>query len=145
MGHEDAGHYAAKHPEGTEPDPKIAEAVKNKMENGRIKCAAAHKIAEETGASPAEVGQTMDLLECRLTKCQMGLFGHGHENSKLVKPAESIPSDMEEAVRNSMEDGRISCANCWNIAEKLNRTRMETADACEKLGIKVSPCQLGAF
>ncbi len=144
MAHDGAGHYSAKHPEGTEPDPRITKAVKGKMKNGRITCAAAHIISGDLGVSPTDVGLNMDLLECRLTKCQLGLFGYGPEK-KLVKPADTLSPDLEEAIQSSIEDGRISCAATWNIADKLGISKQNMANACEKQGVKISPCQLGAF
>jgi len=75
MTHEDAGHYAAKHTVGTEPAAEITEAVRDKIKDGHISCAAMHKIASDLKKTPAEVGVAVDLIEARLNKCQMGLFG----------------------------------------------------------------------
>ena len=50
--------------------------TKKKMKNNRISCAGAHKIASVLHAAPAEVGRTIDLLEARIVKCQLGLFGY---------------------------------------------------------------------
>ncbi len=68
MAHEDAGHYAAKHPKGTKLNLKIAEPVKQKISDGRITCADAHAIAHNLKVTPAAVGVTIDLLECRIGK-----------------------------------------------------------------------------
>ncbi|GBC60403.1 hypothetical protein DENIS_1355 [Desulfonema ishimotonii] len=144
MPHEYAGHYAAKHPPGTQPDPRIAEALNAKVRDGKISCAAAHSIAEELNVSPAQVGKNMDLLEMRLHKCQMGLFGYTPEK-RLVRPAESVSPALEQAIRSAMRDNRIPCVECWAIAEKFGISRMEIANACEALNIKSSPCQIGAF
>ena len=144
MTHEDAGHYASKHPEGTKSDPRIAEAVKKKVSDGRISCAAVHKIAKELNVAVADVGVAIDLLEARLAKCQLGLFGY-YPEKKIVKPMEKIPAGLEAAIRESVKDNRISCAVSWELAEQFDCARLDDSCACESMGIKVSPCQVGAF
>ena len=76
MAHEDAGHYAAKHPEGTEVDPAINQELQQKVIAGKISCAAAHTIAGALNVAPKQVGTAIDLMEARIQKCQMGLFGY---------------------------------------------------------------------
>ena len=71
MAHEDAGHYAAKHPTGTELNSRIAEQLTAHAVDGRISCAVAHKIAEALQVSPQEVGVAIDLLEIRINLCQL--------------------------------------------------------------------------
>jgi len=144
MTHENAGHYAAKHPEGTRCNPKIAEALKQKMSAQRITCAAAHKIAGNFNISPVEVGVNIDLLEIRLSKCQLGLFGYGKQK-KIIKPAEHIAQKLEKAIKESIVDGRISCAACWEAADKAGCSKLDVSGACETLKVKISPCQLGTF
>jgi hypothetical protein len=144
MTHEDAGHYAAKHDPNAKRDNRITEAVKERMSEGKITCAAAHGISKNLDTTPSEIGKTADLMEVRLVKCQLGLFGYEPEK-KIVTPAEEIAPDISNAIQESVENNRVSCASCWNIAEKLNCSKIDVSAACEKMGIKVSPCQLGAF
>lgn len=144
MPHEYAGHYAAKHPPGSRPDPAIAEALTAKAQEGSVSCAAAHKIAADLSVSEAEVGKALDLLELRIAKCQMGLFGYSPEK-RVVKPAESVSPELEAAVRDAAPKNRITCAECWRIADDFRMSRLEIGNVCEALKIKVSPCQLGAF
>jgi PIN domain nuclease of toxin-antitoxin system len=144
MTHEDAGHYRMKHSSETELNPRIAEAVKRKAKNNRISCASAHEIADEAGATPAEVGIALDLLEMRITNCQLGLFGHSPEK-KVVRSSETVSPELEKAIRNSLEDNRISCLSCWEIAERFGIARIEVSAACEALDFKIRACQLGAF
>jgi len=144
MTHEDAGHYRLKHPSQTKVDPQIAEALKEKAKNNKISCASAHKIADETGTTPAEVGVALDLLEMRITNCQLGLFGHSPEK-KIVKSSETVSPELEKAIRNSLEDNRISCLSCWEIAARFGIARIDISAACEALGVKIGLCQLGAF
>ena len=144
MTHEDAGHYRLKHTSQTELDPRIAEAVKRKATNNRISCASAHKIADEFDTTPAQVGVALDLLEMRITNCQLGLFGHSPE-TKVVKPSESVPPEIEEAIKRSLVNNRISCLSCWEIAARFGIARMDVSAACEALELKINACQLGAF
>ena len=144
MTHEDAGHYSAKHGPGAKIDSKIADAIKKKMAAGKITCAAMHGISKSLDVSPSEVGKNADLLEVRLIKCQLGLFGYEPEK-KIVTPADEVAPDISNAIQASVENNRVSCASCWNIAEKLGCGKMVVSAACEKLGAKISPCQLGAF
>jgi len=144
MTHEDAGHYAAKHPKGVEADPKIVEQIRQKLSENHISCAAAHDIAATLSVLPAQVGMTIDLLEARITKCQMGLFGYSPQKN-IVKPAESVSPDLKKALESSLTDGRISCERCWEIASQKGLKKIEVSSACETLGIKIKPCQLGAF
>ena len=144
MAHEDAGHYANKHPPQTVIDPALAAAIKKKATNGRISCAAAHGIAQQQVVSPARVGKTIDLLELRIDRCQMGLFGYSPEK-KIVQPSKSIAAALDSTLQPLLVDNKISCTDCWKIADQLSISKLDVASACEGLKIKVSPCQLGAF
>lgn len=142
--HEDKRHFAAKHPKGTKLNPQIARAVKEKISDGKITCAASHKIAYDLKVTPAEVGVAADLLESRLSKCQMGLFGY-RPQKRIANPAKTISPEMKEAIKNELVDGRISCESCWKISERLRVSKIKVSEACEKLEIKISKCRLGAF
>jgi hypothetical protein len=142
--HEDAGHYAAKHSKDIKANPKATEAVKLKAINKKITCSAAHKIATDLKVPPKEVGTAIDLLEYRITKCQMGLYGYG-PRKKIVKPAETVSPDLEKAIHGAKENNRLSCFTCWQIAERLHLSKMDVSAACETLGIKLHTCQLGSF
>lgn len=145
MTHHDAGHYSAKHGPDAVCQPEIADAVRAKANGQIISCVAAHQIAATLAVSPAEVGKTMDLLECRLMKCQLGLFGYQPEK-KVVTPAATIADDLVRAIDEARGDNkRIACAACWRIAAELKTSKMTVSAACETLKIKIGPCQLGAF
>ena len=47
MTHEDAGHFAAKHPADSALDEKISEAVRTNATNGKLSCSNASRIAKE--------------------------------------------------------------------------------------------------
>ena len=144
MTHEDRGHYAKKHPADREVNPGIAEAVKKVTLEGTISCAEAFKIADHLKAQPAEIGFTIDFLETRILKCQLGLFGHAPKKS-IVEPAENVPGDLEEAIRECLVEGRLSCKAAWEIAKRYGMPKMGVSSACETLGIKINSCQLGSF
>lgn len=144
MTHEDAGHYAAKHPAGTEPDPKVAASLRARAENERISCAVAFAVAADLGVTASELGRALDLLEYRITHCQLGLFGYSPEK-KIVTAAAEVSDELSSRLRDAVSEGRIACAACWRIAEALGLGKMATSAACECLGLKIGPCQLGAF
>ena len=144
MTHEDAGHYGAKHPADRKLNEKIAGAVRKKNMDGKISCAEASRMAGQLQVSMADVGVTIDLLEIYLNKCQLGLFGYSPKKM-IVKPAENVTPGLEAAIRKALVKERLPCLSAWKIAEETGRTRMAISSACEKLKIKIKPCQLGAF
>ena len=87
---------------------------------------------------------TIDLIEARIIKCQMGLFGYSPQKN-IVKPAGNVSSELKNALDTRQKDMRISCEHCWEIASQQGLQKLEVASACETLGMKVKPCQLGAF
>lgn len=145
MTEHDRGHYSKKHPIEKKIDPAIAKAVTDKAKDKKITCAAAFKIADGCGATPSEVGFTIDRLEVRIVRCQMGIFGYEPEN-KAVKPMDNVPEGLEKIIRAKLnKDERLTCASAWEIAKALKIPKMDVSSACERLGIKIKPCQLGAF
>ncbi len=146
MAHSDAGRYAAKHGEGGKPDEKIADAVRAKLTAGELACADAERICGELGVTMAEVGRTADLLEIRIGRCQLGLFGYDAvPRGRIVQPAKAVEPGLESAIRGRLSNDRLPCAVAWGIAADRKIPRMNVSSACETLKIKVKPCQLGAF
>lgn len=144
MTHEDAGKYKAKHPAGTAVDASIAAALEQKADGGRVTCTAAEEIAGILRVALSEVGKTIDLLEYRITECQLGLFGY-EPHGKVVEPAETVSDELRAELERFAGSGEISCASAWDIADRLGLQRMVVAAACELLRIKIRRCQLGAF
>ena len=144
MAHEDAGHYAAKH-RGGKIDKAIADAIAGKEKEGRITCAAAHAIAKKQACSPKVVGMNIDLLEKRIRRCQLGLFGYDLKKKKAVKPAAMVTKTLKTAIRKAMDGERITCKAAWDLAQEMSLTRLEVSSACEAMSVKISACQLGAF
>jgi len=145
MSHEDEGHYRAKHPEGENAHPKAAELIKKHAKEGKINCVRAHAISDELDISPGEVGKTIDLLEIRISRCQLGLFGYGKEKGSIVTPTESVSDEVKAKIMNALKNKKVSCLSLWNIAAETGMSKLEVSAACEALGQKICCCQLGAF
>lgn len=145
MTHSDRGHYAAKHAPDQRPDEKISALVRLKVTEGRLPCADAEGISAELGTTMAEVGRTLDLLEVRISRCQLGLFGYEQKGGKIIRPEEKFTPELEKAIRGRLSDDGLSCAEAWKIAVEANVPRLKISSACEALKIRVRPCQLGAF
>jgi hypothetical protein len=143
MAHKDAERYAAKHEPGVSPDERIAGAVREKAAAGELACAEAERIGVMLGVSLAEIGRTLDLLEIRIGRCQLGLFGY--PEGKAVHPAAAVDPDFEAAIRGSLADGKLSCKSAWKIAAERKIPRIAVSSACEALKIRIKPCRLGAF
>jgi hypothetical protein len=143
MTHQDAGKYAAKHP-GKTLNERIASAVREKCENNTISCANVHKIAKKLGVTPGDVGITIVLLEVRLNKCQLGLFGHGRQK-KITGTSGNTNHEIRQAIEASLINGRLSCAAAWKISDKFGISKIDIAAVCESMKIKIGSCQIGAF
>lgn len=144
MTHEDRGKYVAKHPQNTEVDEDLKKEILEQVKNNSMACKKAEDIAGEMGFSLAETGRTIDVLNVKITKCQLGLFGYG-ETQKIVQPAKEISPELKESITSALEDGHLSCTAAWGIADTFGMSRMKVAAACEMLQVKIKPCQLGAF
>lgn len=126
---------------------QIAELVRINPDSG-LPCPVAHYIAAQLGVSPLEVGQTANEIGVRCTMCQLGLFGYavkGRPAYRIRQPDKNVPPDLEQAIRDVAVDGRVSCVDLWQIAERFDLSRLEIGNANEGLGLKVKPCQLGFF
>lgn len=143
MTHEDAGHYAAKHP-GAELDPEIEKLLKKKIIGGRISCENAHAVAGALKLSPRRVGIAIDLLEARIMDCQLGLFGSSVQMPEMPLSADTQAS-LCQAVKDALVKDRLPCAAAWNIAARLGVERIVVRAECERLKVKIKGCQLGAF
>jgi hypothetical protein len=144
MTHSDAGHYALKHPPGTDINQQIADHIKNRATDGKISCAVAHAIAGVCGVEPDDVGVTIDLMEIRISGCQLGLFGYG-ATRKITEQTEPVLPELEAAIKKYLVQGKLTCLAAWNIADALGIPRMKVSAACDTLQIKISTCQLGSF
>ena len=143
---EEGQKFSDKHGADAQADPRATDKIQQKAKNGELACAVAHQIAEELNLPPAEIGKAIDLLEYRISKCQLGLFGYGQgPDKKRVKPKAPEDQQLEDAMQEALQDGKLTCSDAWQIASRFKVSKMTVSNACEALGIKIKPCQLGAF
>ena len=145
--HQDAGHYAKKHPEGTDLNERAAEAIGKRVRNEKISCSDAHAAAAEVGVSPGEIGVTMDLMEIRINGCQLGLFGHkgSHEHGKAELKLPENAEELKAAIAERADGDGISCASLWAAAAETGCRKFQASAACDEEKINIHSCQLGAF
>lgn len=144
MAQSDSNHYAKKHSPDAVVDKAVAKALRERGLQGTLPCAVAFEVAGHLQKEPAVIGRTADLLELRLVKCQLGLFGHDPKKD-VATPDQPLPSSIQEAIRKELKDGRLPCKNAWEIAEIFSLHKMKIGAICDTMGIKIGPCQLGAF
>jgi hypothetical protein len=136
-------------PPGLEADERVATAIRNRLEDGRLSCPAAMDVASELACSPIVVGQTADVLAIRLVRCQLGLFGYpGHAKGWEAAGVTKLPtpSGLEQALCDGQdEQGEIGCPELWQLAERFGVSRIHVGHVTDQLGIPIRRCQLGAF
>jgi intein-encoded DNA endonuclease-like protein len=136
--------FSTKHGPDEKPDTSIKNEILKQTKNEKIPCAVAFEIAKVLRISPEKVGKTADLMNFKLTKCQLGLFGY-QPKKKIVNSQENIKEDVKNAISDALAQGRLSCKKAWDIAHRFHVGKMTVSGACEALGIKINDCQLGAF
>ena len=52
---------------------------------------------------------------------------------------------VREALRKAAENGKISCAKAFQIAEEFKVTKKKVGEILNELGIRIKQCQLGCF
>ena len=122
----------------------ILAAVREIVQDEKIRCAQAFRLASDLGVSPTMIGKAADELGVHLARCQLGLFGYD-EQKRVIEPAAEVGTELEQAIREGLILGRLPCAVAWTIAKRLGIPKMEVSSAAEKLEIRLSQCQLGAF
>ena len=136
--------FAQKHPDDARVNPRIRDAIVRRATAEELPCAVVFEIALQLEVPPAEVGLNLDLLNYRLIKCQLGLFGY-RPHKKIAQPPADLAPNLKEAIAEKVREGRLACRHAWEIADRLGVPRLRVGGACEAAGIKVKPCQLGAF
>jgi len=61
-----------------------------------------------------------------------------------MSPA-GFDGQLEEAVTSSLVNGYLPCAVALKLAERLNVEASVVGDTVERLGLRISDCQLGCF
>jgi hypothetical protein len=136
--------FVEKHGPDAQPDRVIKNEILKRTHKNEVPCAVAFEIAKELQVSPEAVGMTADLMNYRLVKCQLGLFGY-QPKKKIVTPQQPVTEDLKNAISEALVLGRLSCKSAWDIATRFNVHKMKVCGACEAMGVKIKHCQLGAF
>lgn len=124
------------------------ESLQRAMRDGKLPCEAGHRAARETGHAPGEAGAWADETGIRVSHCQLGLFGYGPKaegKHKIVRPAESVSPALLQAIQSRAEEGLITCAALWDVADTMGISRLDASGAAEALRVRVIECQLGCF
>ena len=146
MTRSDKGNYKRKHPDGTVVEARVAAAVATNSKDDGLGCKTAERLAGELGVPMGDLGVAADLSEIRIQRCQLGLFGYGKgKPGIIVEPAETVGDELKAAIDARLEGGKLPCLAAWEVAEQQGIKRIDVCAACEKLKIKISSCQLGAF
>ena len=127
---------------------KIEELIAIYPEKNLMPCPVAHFIAAYLNISPREVGDALTELKVKIYQCQLGLFGYGRKGQtsyKIMGRKVEVDEAVLDMIRSKAEGGRISCTQLWKIADESGVMRPEAGNAADSLGLKITPCQLGAF
>jgi hypothetical protein len=144
MSHSKGKIFSTKHGPGEKPDTLVKNEILKQARDQRLSCATAFEVAKALKVSPETVGKTADLMNYKLIKCQLGLFGY-QPKKKIVKPDQHIKEDVRAAVSKAVVHERLSCKVAWDIAARLQVGKMTVSSACEGMRIKIKNCQLGSF
>ena len=136
--------FADKHGPHAKPDSLIQAEILKYGKNNELPCAVAFEIAKKLRIAVDLVGITADLIDFRLVKCQLGLFGY-HSKKKLITPNTQIDPDLKDAVLEALINEQLPCKSAWEIASRFNIRKMAVSGLCEALKVKIKPCQIGAF
>ncbi len=127
----------------------LADAIRSSLVDGQLPCARAFVIARQFQVEPLRIGDEADALGISLSRCQLGLFGYGPKaegKHKRVKAMENVPPRLAQALHAAAgATGKLSCAEAWRIAKEMHLSRQAVSNAVEGLGLRITPCQLGAF
>ena len=130
--------------QGKYDDVKIRKIVIKHSSKGELACKRAFDAAEALGVEPEVIGRYADAMGLKLVACQLGLFGYRPEK-KVVKAAGEVDPALADLIRANVVNDRLPCNAAFTIAGETGLGKMDVSSACETLGIRVKPCQLGAF
>jgi hypothetical protein len=136
--------FSEKHGADQKPEDFIQKEILKRIKDNAIACAVVFDIAKLLNVLPDRVSRTVDLMNIRLAKCQLGLFGYPPKN-KIVELAAAIDPELSDAIRRGLVGDKLPCRSAWETAARLGVSKMTVSGACEAMGIKIKPCQLGAF
>ncbi|HHO75888.1 MAG TPA: hypothetical protein ENN05_05610 [Deltaproteobacteria bacterium] len=127
---------------------KIEELIDVYPEKGKLPCPVCHFIAAFLNITPQEVGEAATHVNARIYQCQLGLFGYGRKGQsgyKILGREVEVPQEVLDMIKAGSADGKVSCTSLWEIADRTGILRVEAGNAADSLGLKIGPCQLGAF
>ncbi|NQT10200.1 MAG: hypothetical protein HQ573_03410, partial [Desulfobacteraceae bacterium] len=104
--------FAAKHQNKAQINTIIKNEILKQNKDGKLPCLVAFRIADSLQVAAAEVGKTVDLLNFRLTKCQIGLFGYKPQK-KIIKAKEPEDRNLKKAIRERLVEERQPCISAW--------------------------------
>lgn len=58
--------------------------------------------------------------------------------------AESL-AQLKDAVKAAVKDGYVACPSGWKVAKEAGVSRLDVGVMIDKLGVRVTDCQLGCF
>ena len=135
-------------PQDASPDPAIAKEIESRLVDGKLPCTAAFVIAHELTVPASEVGKSADLMEVRLSRCQLGYFGYPNKQAwdQVDVSSMEIPDGLKSAIEEAQKEaGDVSCAKLWLLAATYQVPRLLVGYLADQAGVHVTPCQLGAF
>ena len=56
-----------------------------------------------------------------------------------------MTKELDEKIKASLVNGKLPCPVAFKIAKQLKVSTKEVGEACNKLSVKISSCQLGCF
>lgn len=59
--------------------------------------------------------------------------------------SEEMLARLEADIKASLRDGYLPCPASWRIAREAGVTKIAVGEACDRLGIRVTDCQIGFF
>ena len=121
------------------PDPLCRQAA-----TGSLHVRVPTALQKSQNCSPKQIGTQADLLELRITQCQLGLFGHA-KGKKNFNPDTHMTQELKDRILECQSDGTIACSTCWELAKEFKLSKLDMGSACEQLEIRIKPCQLGVF
>lgn len=126
---------------------EVAERIRVALVEGTLSCGQAFRVAHDLGLEPVRVREEADRLKIRISRCQLGLFGHRSNNpkGKLFELMAEVPAPLAEGLQRAAQEGRVPCAEAWALANRLGVSRLAMGSAAEALGIYITSCQLGCF
>ena len=145
MTKENSGNYKAKHQGNSTIDPQLETHVRGASKDNRITCKSAQGLAQKLSIPMSQVGRVVDLLEIKITECQLGVFGTGKENKAPDPQSEELNNLLNKQLSQVTADKQLSCTDAWKVAQETKFSRSQVRAACDSLGIKIVFCQLGAF